>query len=138
MQNTSSTITLLVAKRVVQEKRHLRETSIHSLSRMHFLVGLLRPGDQSTMKNYTELGSKFVGPATVSVLERVHLPNWGQRECPWCIEQNKIEETLSDSSLDGSTKDLLVRRLDQLTSDGLRGTDVFFSRTQGERLPRNS
>ena len=142
--NTTTNRTLVLVPTVItgqtlgDMKRHLRETSIHSLSRVHFLIGLLRPGDQSTMKNYTELGSKYVSPATLFVLERVHLPNWGPRECPWCIEQNKIEETLSDSSLDSSTKELLLRRLDQLqngTSDGLRGTEVFFSRTKDERLP---
>lgn len=144
--NTSSKRTLILIPTVITGqtigdlKRHLRETSLKSMKDMHCLIGLLRPPDLETIENYTKIGARYVGTGFLNVMESVILPNWGRKDCPWCIEQNVLDQNQERSEFPPSTKDLLKERHDQLqigAATGLVGTDVFFLRDRDPscRLP---
>lgn len=130
--------TIITGQTIGDVKRHLRETCAHSLDRVHFLVGLLRPGDAETMRNYTELADKYVGASSITVVEAVNIPNWGKIHCPWCLEQDRIERVISDRPLEEEDRLTLLTRqesLQQAAGDGLKGSDVFFSTQDDTRLP---
>lgn len=130
--------TVITGQTIGDIKRHLRETSSHSLSRLHYLIGLLRPEDAETMRNYTQLAHVYTGESSVSVAESVTVPNWGRKQCPWCIEQDKIDSAAVDIRVDGGARELLQKRQQQLQSgvvEGLKHSETFFTLLPDERLP---
>jgi hypothetical protein len=142
--NTAGVRTLIVLPTIISGqtigdvKRHLRETSAHSLKRVHFLVGLLRPGDAETMRNYTELADKYVGESSITVLETVSIPNWGKNDCPWCREQDRVERAIADRPLAEPDRLTLLARqqlLQEGSANGLIGKDVFFNPDGDYQLP---
>lgn len=130
--------TIITGQTIGDVKRHLRETSAHSLERVHFLVGLLRPGDSETMRNYTELAQKYVGSSSITVVEAVNVPNWGKDVCPWCLEQDRLERAVAETPIQESDRIKFLARQERLhssTTSGLMGKDVFFNFDGDHRLP---
>lgn len=129
---------VLTGQTIGDLKRHMRETSLHAMQNIHFLIGLLRPSDQLVMRNYLELGRNYSGTGELSVVESVILPNFGRRECPWCREQDTLDAALGRRDLDTISRELFEARRDMLQgalAGGLVGSEVFFSVLEGGRLP---
>lgn len=123
----------------IKEKvRHLFRPDV--VPRLHYVIGLLRPGDERTLKNYEEIGAGWVYPSHLTVCEKIVLPNWGRDECPWCNELNIIDHVKETKDIDEAVRSRLNERRARLqasASEGLIGSDVFFVPEPDTRLPFN-
>jgi len=129
--------TFITGRTLGDLKKHLRQTSLQSMKDMHCLIGLLRPADLETIRNYTEVGARYVGTGALNVVESLVLPNWGRKDCPWCIEQNTLDQNGVRAEFSSKTRALFKERHDQLqsgTENGLIGTEVFFLRDRDPTL----
>ena len=122
-------------------KEQLRHTVLErTMQNLHFLVGLLRPEDPATIKHYVTIGEGWVGPSKLTVCESLFLPNWGRDECPWCNEQNILDQTKDVEKIEEAIRKRIVDRhtcLEQSSKSGLFGKEVFFAVEPNQRLPFN-
>jgi len=71
--------------------------------RIGYLVGVARPDNIKTweqsikyLRYRAKVKGKAVAPHDVMCVEQVVIPDWNERECPWCIEKRCIERTLKN------------------------------------------
>jgi hypothetical protein len=72
----------------------LRQPELRFDGRIHYLVGIARPAKQADWESRM-MRLRFRTPThlprhTVSHVELVVLPDWQEKECPWCQEQEQI------------------------------------------------
>jgi hypothetical protein len=143
--NSSECRTLLLVPMVVTGstigdiKRHLREACLDSQKRHHYLIGLVRPDSLEVYRNYVEIGERFMAPSSVSVVESAIIPNLGSADCPWCRELDAISRLDRDLASTEAISMLDRRRLVLAGAfdSGLKGTNVFFTFPETDRLPFN-
>lgn len=103
-----------------------------------YFVGVLRPdlSAKVTSDNKTMIRLSCPtreGQIGVHAVETVLLPNWNERDCPWCAERRLHTLLLSRharSGMSGQERDYIERRIALLTEnrrDGLRA-HLFFRR----------
>ena len=120
-------------------KKYLRKTSLLSLDKILFLVGLLRPSEPEVMHNYTVISDKYVSPSKVIVVTNVFLPNWGLRRCPWCREQDILDRKKELIHRKAKNEEMARRheKLQSSAGSGLVNEDVFFTTAENKKLPFN-
>jgi len=60
---------------------------------VHILVGLSRPSTDSEAMTIRNLADQITTKEqSFHAIEEVLLPNWGEDECPWCIESQQIDD----------------------------------------------
>jgi hypothetical protein len=104
--------------------------------RIHFMVAVARPEHLWQWRRACQLLSyrhpksrQYWGSNTVKEIELFALPNWGNQDCPWCVEASLYRRSGRDK-----LSDTLRERLDFLQScDGI--TSALFLKAPGvERL----
>jgi len=104
-----------------------------------YLVGVARPNDEMMwvdLVNNLSLGNDGK-ENTVECLEKVVLPNWYEKECPWCQEHDWLSEMIRSSNFSKKSKKLAVERLKLLqeAADGKGLTNNVFWIPPGKRRP---
>lgn len=126
-------------------KKFVRQVCPDNLENLHFVIGLLRPDSKSKITDYYDYEREktkesYVAPSALSLIEKVLLPNWGKKRCPWCLEDERLANILDSGKLSGEEKKLFSRRLNELrhgSINGLSGAEIYFTRSVGEPLPFN-
>lgn len=105
-------------RRVKSSLMHARIITDRRDAAINFLVGVARPAETRAWKGVLDM----VGRDNFVAVETIALPNWDQRQCPWCTELSYLQEYQRTRTIG----DLLLARLQRLqnTADGLIG-DLF-------------
>lgn len=145
--NSSQSRTLVLVPAVITGqgigdiKEQLRHVVLErTMEKLQFVIGLLRPEDPNTIKHYVQIGQQWVGPSKLVVCETIYMSNWGRDECPWCIEQDVLNQTKDIEMIDEAVRSRLVERhtlLQHSAENGLNNSDVFFTVEPDKRLPFN-
>ena len=108
-----------------------------------YLIGLLRPDLTIKIANDVE---KMIscccptrnGKIRVAIVETVLLPNWDERDCPWCIERKLHSSLLQKHSRDMSDRERMYieERKNLLTNCRKHGlkNELFFKRYPKHRF----
>lgn len=105
------------------------------------LVGVMRPNSVEKVRKLSSIylereGTENHGWSRPLVVETAVLPNWQEDRCPWRRELSIIVNTLSNSELSDTSRQLLLDRknyLELASNDGISDANVFFT-PSNERL----
>jgi hypothetical protein len=105
-------------RRVKSSLMHARIITDRRDAEVNVLVGVARPAETRAWSGVLDM----VGRKNFVAVESIELPNWDQRQCPWCSELGHLQEYQQTRTI----SDLLLVRLQRLqnTADGLTG-DLF-------------
>lgn len=83
-----------------------------------YLVGVARPdNEQEWSDRIKNLSPGERGRQNdVEYVEKIVLPNWGEDECPWCIEYSWLSEILRSGNLSDITRKIALERQQLLQS----------------------
>ena len=94
-------------------------------------VGVMRPESEETINNikkYRTWARERSYPEALHCVETVLLPNWGEKNCPWCVEQRNLlkwVECISYSKIPENIKEMLEERLKILMREGADWIECF-------------
>ena len=118
----------LTGTRVAQYQRYAR--SAHYKGRIHYFVGIARPQDAAVWtksKRMLAFRAGMTPPHTLDCVDMVILPDWRERDCPWCAELRLYSSWSQTASL---TEELALRHeaLQSAQQTGLT-SDLFLQIT---------
>ena len=136
----------VTGQRLSWYQRNLRELKYRG--RIHYLIGVSRPeSDGSWDIRVRELSFRSNHPSQqhiVACVEKVILPNWEERACPWCRELSVLAN-LNRMNADrlGEARSLLQQRIRDLTcaplNNGLVDNAIWHNDySPGPQLTENS
>lgn len=122
----------VTGRRLMRYQKSLRD--IDYSGQIHYMVGIARPEDDEHWERRSRDLARRSGPGpkhTLSYVEKIVLPNWDEKDCPWCGElgiYNKLAQTGQ-----APPRLILVRMRDvRRAGDGMGLQSNLFFRLQEE------
>lgn len=134
----------ITGQRLARYQQSLRELNFRG--HITYLVGVARPeSDKTWNRRVKELRfrSGETTPHEVISIEKIVLPDWDQRSCPWCLEAKSLAKIVEQGRLAQEPSQRVIQRIMRLESskgqDGLIDDAIWQPNGASElRLTHNS